>query len=204
MKKMQSKTCIAVIKLKNGKALMAGDRRGSWDWGLARPLPHPKIIKIAGFLIGGTGDCTLLDLILANLALQIETDKDTIEDYMHNGFKSELTSLLKKHGYRDEHNLLRLQSDSSLELLVAKHGKLFSVIIQGGYNPDIVMEPSIIGVMETALPHAVGCGGASALPILIAHMDGKGYNKKEDLGLAMKVAAEISPGCDNNIDYIGE
>jgi len=200
MKKV-SHTCIAIIKNRKGKLVMAGDRRARWDWGFSQAMPRPKIIKKNNILMGGTGDCFLLSLILDNFEPVLEGDVIT---YLNNGFKKGLIKLLKQHGYKDEHDLLRLQKDQEIELLVGIGGRAFIVGFFSGYNPEVLVEPSVIGVDEVALPFANGCGGNTAVPILVAEKKREGYSKKEHLTLAMEIAADISPGCDNNIDYISE
>lgn len=219
--KKQSMTCVAVCKKRNGKLIMAGDRRISTG-DKYQKSPIPKIAYINGFLLGGTGDCELLQLITENLALGQEGD---ITSYMYYGFKIALIKLLKNHGYKDEHNLLRLQKNSDLELVVGKEGKLFNITFNSGYNPDVLVEPSTIGIVEIGTPYATGCGGELAWGSLLSI---EGDNKEDllqklhvnfniqklpkniktldeiKLFYALNIASTVSAGCDNNIDIIQE
>lgn len=221
MKKKNSRTCIVAVKNKQNKIIMAADRRISSD-DKYQESPIPKIAYINGFLVGGTGDCELLQLITENLALGQEGN---ITSYMYYGFKNSLVKTLKQHGYRDEHNLLRLQKDSDLELLVAKEGRLFSINFNSGHGPDIVPSPSTLGIIEVSLPYATGCGGDLAWGSLLS-TDGDSkeillYKLDKNFGVdklpknvksldeikllyAINVAAKVSSGCDSRIDIIKE
>ena len=200
MKKI-THTCISAIKLRDGRIMMAGDRRCSWGWGFAAECPEPKVIKKNGFLLGGTGDSDFLELILD----AFEPDQEgELKTYLHFKFKRDVAKFLKQQGYRDEHDLLRLPAEADCEILLAKENKLFVVTFRPGELERPLPEPSIISIGEVKPPFAVGCGAASALPILLAKLKEVSYNTKEHLRLAMQTAADISPGCDGRVDFISE
>lgn len=204
MKKQErrkSQTCIAAIKNRKGKIIMAGDRQVSWGWGFKQDCPEPKVIKHSGFLLGGTGDSDFLELILDGFMFEQEGD---LKIYLLFKFKRELSKFLKQQGYRDEHDILRFPSSLECEIMIGKEGKLFIITFTPGDNKDVVVEPSIISIGQVNLPFALGCGASTALPILLSKKKELGYSTKEHLELAMKTAAEISPGCDDKIDFIVE
>lgn len=199
----KSMTCIAVIKTKQGKIYMGGERRGAWDWGKQQELPEPKIRKINGFLIGGTGDADLLELVLDGFEPYLESGD--IKQYLLFNYKKDLAKFLKQQGYRDEHDLLRFQSETELELILAKDSRLFLVNFLGGYNPNIMVEPSVISVGEIKAPFAIGCGDLPAMGVLKGKLLENGYNIRKDLELALQVACDISPGCGmDKPDIIGD
>ena len=181
------------MRTKGGKIMMGGDRRASYGWDYAQNLPLPKIIKRGDFLIGGTGDCSLLTLILDNFYPSLGSEDLTTD--LHYRIKTSLSKLLKEHGFKDEHNLLRLQSNTELQLLLGVGGRAFVVDFTGGHNPDTLIEPSVITIDETALPFAVGCGSMAAITSLLKDKELTGYNKKEHLIEAIQWACRISPGC---------
>lgn len=204
MSKRQSKTCIAAIKSRSGKIIMAGDRRVSADWGFAYKSPVPKIRKYAnGLLIGASGDSGLCTLLVDGYEPRsIETDELT---YLYYTFIKDLAKLVREQpGYQDEHKILRLAIDETCSALIAINGKLFILDI---FNPEEHLKEMNLSriVPDTVpLPFAIGCGAPSAIPILLSEKQEIGYNTRAGLKKAMEIAAEISPGCDNNIDFIQE
>ncbi len=197
-----SRTCIAAIVSRRGKIIMAGDRRCSWDWGFAQSCPTPKIIKHNGFLLGGTGSSDFLELILEGFTF--DQDITDLKQYLLFSFKSKLTKFLTQHGYRDQHSMLQLPQSVSAEILLGKDGKLFIISFTPGNTESGLNEPSIISIGQVSAPFAVGCGAPSAIPILINKLKEVGYSTKEHLELAMQSAADISPGCDNQFDFLTE
>lgn len=215
--KKQSHTCISVIKTKSGKLIMAGDRRSSFGWDRAEVMDRPKISAIKNgerknakgklynsgdILLGATGSGSLCTLLVDVLQVpDIDTDSDT---YMFFKFKEAIFKLLVNQNYTDKDKNLHIPPDMAVELVVGLQGTVYTVNIDNPYSTDSVAKGGLIQIDVVSTPYATGCGGASALPILLANKKLKGYNTREDLKLAMEIAADISPGCDNEIDYRSE
>jgi hypothetical protein len=202
--KKQSRTIIACIKQKNGKIMMAGDRRVSCDWGYSYTCPKPKVRKTdSGLLIGASGDSGLCKLCVDVFEpSEIKTDSQT---YMFYTFLPELTKLLKQQpGYVDAHKLLTLSPDEHCCLLVACQGDLYTVDIQGVLVEAGQPTMSRIILDDAPTPYGIGCGADAAIHILNNKKEELGYNTKEHLEIACLNACQTSPGCGLPIDYIKE
>lgn len=194
-------TCIAVVKSKRGKVIMAGDRRLTWDWSQAMTMPGAKIRKdkATGILIGaaGTGNiCTVFINILK--VPKIEVDDPDV--YMFFKFKPALEKALMNAGYQCSAKRLKIPADDECQALVAIQGRVYMVDV---VCPDPEFG-GLIQIEESPMPMAVGCGSSSAIPILLAERKREGYSTKEHLQLAMEIAADLSPGVDGNVDFISE
>lgn len=190
-------TCIAALKKKNGKIIIASDRRMSWGMGKQQKKPKPKSVGKGGLLVAGTGSCFVLSLAREVLEFpEIGKDQDPVQ-YMNNEFSFALRKLLLDKGM-GSNNELKVPQDLSAALLVACKGHLFEV--------DMAASPetsSVIIIDEINTPYASGCGGALALGSLMT-TEGSKLTERERLKIALKVAAKVSPGCDGNIDYVEE
>ncbi len=200
-------TAIVIIKTKKGRVIMAGDRKLTYDWSLATSMPGPKIRKDAdtGILIGAAGSGNLAT-VLVNLTKVPDLDLIDVEIYMHFKFKKALIKALLEAGYKDQHNQLMIPEDYGCDGLVVVRGRAFMVDIK---HPDWNSNHGnvlggIVEIEETGFPYAVGCGAASAYPILLAEKKREGYSTKEHLTLAMEIAADIAPGVDKFVDFISE
>ncbi len=212
IKKKRSNTCIAALKTKSGKILMGADRRCSWDFSQCQVMPRPKINKRNGVILAGTGDsylCTLfVDIMEIPNIIGSNTDK-----YMHGVFFDAVYNMLIMKGMGEEHNLLKIPGDSDVEILVVIYGKLYQVIINNP-DPTSTMCSGLVTIDELNLPFATGCGGQAAWNAIKAFnranqlLKDIGQNKlltdKQILLESLVLAAENSPGCDDNIDIIGE
>jgi hypothetical protein len=184
---------------------MAGDRRMSWADGQVQVMPKPKIIKIGHMLLGGTGSCYLLNLMTTLLDIPELPAKEDTHVYMYHSFKQQIHKLLIQQGLTDRDRHLILPSDLSLELVVALNGHLFSVDIE---NPDQDSHKEyglrgLISIDELAVPYGTGCGGQLAWGSLLTTADME-LTPQERLKLALNAAAQVSSGCDQNIDIIHE
>lgn len=197
IKRKKSNTCIAVLKTKRGKLMMAGDRRASWDH-QAQKMPRPKIQKREGLLLGGTGDGYLCTLIVDILSLPEYENIDT-DSYMHHKFQTAIVRLLKSKNFCDNKGL-HIPTDTEAEIIVGIQGKLYQVIIS---NEDSRNHGGIITIDELNTPYATGCGGLLAWGSLLTTQD-LNLSDKERLKLALSVAAQVSTGCDGNVDIISE
>ena len=194
----QSRTCIAAVKDKRGRIVMAADRRASWDFSQAQAMPRPKIQKRNGLLLAGTGDGYLCTLIVDLLHVPVNEVEDP-DTYMHWTLLKEVNKLLKAKGFVDQHNQLRIPADSGVEVLIACSGRLYTLTID---NPEPYKETpgGLISIDEVSLPYASGCGGQLAWGSLLTTGLLGTMKAKERLTIALTVAAEVSPGCDANID----
>lgn len=208
-KRYQSKTCIAAVKLRNGKIRMGGDRKVSADWSFSYKCPKPKISKKAnGMIVGGSGSSALCKLIV-DVFNPPDVTTNNLDIYMFYKFLPDLEKFLKSMpGYKDHFKNFILDSDDYAQFLIAFYGQLFilDIFAVGGKleGDDINISIGRLSLDDVPAPFAIGCGSASALPILVELSKGKGYNTKEDLDRAMELAAEISPGCDNEFDFLTE
>src|SRR6476646_6720467 len=130
MRIKQSNTCIAAIKLRNGRIAMAADRRVSWGFSQAQAMPRPKIQKRDGIILAGTGDGYLCGLIVDLLKIPTFSyenyDLRTLDTYMHNQFFDSVCKLLKSKNFKDQHNVLRVPGDCSAEIIIAIHNHLYN------------------------------------------------------------------------------
>ena len=195
----KSRTCIAIARLSNGKIIMGGDRRVSEDWGFAYKCPNPKVRKSwNGILTGASGDSGLCKFIV-DIFEPPKIETDDIDTYMYWNYLPALNKLLKSiPGYKDAHNLLKITEDEYCRAIVVVSDKAYTVEILS--NSDSELGKIIID--DAPLPYAIGCGASSAIPVLLDEFNQKGYNTKAGLTKAMAIAAELSPGCDANIDLL--
>lgn len=202
--KKQSKTCIALIKTRNGKLLMAGDRKVSCDWGFSYQCPNPKIKKKEnGMLVGASGDSGLCKLIVDIFEPPVIQYND-IDNYMYYDYQKALEKLLKQQiGYKDSHNLVKLPPETYCMVLIGIEGKAYTVEISNHSETGDNSDSTSIIIDDAPIPYAIGCGSTSAIPILFSSKTSTGVNTKEQLKLAMSIAAEISPGCGSEpFDFI--
>lgn len=206
IKKKQSRTCIAAIKTSNGKIMMAADRRSSWDFSQAQKMPRAKIRSRDGLILAGTGDGALCYQIVDNLKFrEYPYEEWGFEDeYLNNIFYNDVIKLLKSKGYVDVdaglHPILKIPVESATEILICIHRRLYSLQIFNPH-PEADYPNGLVTIDELGVPYATGCGGQLAWGSLLTTMD-LGMKPKERLAIALNVAAQVSPGCDNNIDYI--
>lgn len=201
MLRKQSRTCIAAIRSRSGKIIMAGDRRVSWDFSQAQTMSRPKINKRGGVILGGTGDGFLCSLIID--IMDIPEVTENLDDYIFNKFRRSITKIIKENGMVTEHGQLKIPSEMDAEIVIAISGKLYQAIIS---NPDPEKEASsgLISLDEVSLPYATGCGGKVAWGSLLTQQRIDKYPKREHLKIALEIAAEVSPGCNAVIDVMSE
>lgn len=207
-KKKQSRTCIAAIRQKNGKIMLAADRRASWDWNQCQQMPRPKLAKRNGLILAATGDSYLCTLIVDILKFRKYEDDMTEDEYFHNIFYYDVLKLLKSKGLADIVSgtpILRIPKGLDVEVIIVLNKKLYTVVIE---NPIEQVEEhansfGLINIDELSLPYATGCGGSLAWGSLLTTED-MDLKAKDRLTLALNIAAQVSPGCDNMIDIVSE
>ena len=199
----QSRTCIVVAKDQQGRIIMAGDRRVSAHWGLAYICPNPKIKKHPhNILVGASGDSSLCKFLLDGF-VPSPHDEGTPDDYMYLDYIPTLTENIKLIlGCRDGHGLLKFSTSEYCSALFVVSNIVYTLDLYSAGSEESDQGVSRIILDDAPIPYAIGCGAASAMPILLEEFNKKGYNTKATILRAMQIAAEISPGCDANIDFI--
>lgn len=200
LKRKKSSTCIAVCRNKSGRLMMAGDRRASWDYSKAQVTARPKISKRSGMLLGATGDGFLCSLFVDVMDIPKYKDSQDLDKYMFNDFYNAIYNELVNHGLAEEHNLLKIPSDMSCELIVGFKNKVFIASIENS-ETEKEFPNGTIAIDEVSVPYAAGCGD-SAEKVLHYILATKGYITKDDLKKAVEVIGESSPGCDSNVDVL--
>lgn len=203
MKKRKSTTCIAAVTDKKGRIHIAADRRVSWDFSQAQTMPHAKVIKRDGVILAGTGDSYLCDLLTQYLEIpNVEGYENYPGHYVFHPLYNSVKKLLSQRGFYDERRTLKIPREMSVEVLLAVHGQLFTISIN---NPDELSDApnGVIQCGQINVPYATGCGGLLAWGSLLTTQE-MGMKPKERLLLALNVAAQVSPGCDNIIDIENE
>lgn len=188
-------TCLAVVR--EGKRLyFAGDRRVSWGFHKAQIMETPKISFINGVLRAGTGTgslCTeMVDLYKGPKA----PTKGDLDQFMLGPFLEDVIKFLTKKLYIPKGTRrLRAAREGSDEtgasILLGVKDRLYELDLgSDGVSMDRI-----------AAPYASGCGGQLALGALLA-LEGQNLPPEERLKAALRIAAQVSPGCDSNIDII--
>lgn len=201
--KKKSFTCIGIIKNKSGKIFMAGDRRVSMSDYTYFQNPVPKIRNINNTLIGASGTGSLCKACVDSFDPPEFKEKDyDVDLYMHHWYIPALEKHLKTiPGYVSKDGTLAIPEDRATSVLIVVHKRAFTIDIGTVRNPDKQLL-TVMDLDDAPFPFFIGCGTSSAIPILIAEKKEKGYNTKEMLIKAMEIAADISAGCDNNIDIV--
>jgi hypothetical protein len=197
----KSMTCIAIAKNKSGKLMIAGDRRSSWGWSKAEEMEVPKINKKDGILLGATGNGDLCSLFVEDGGFNIPEKKtDCINTYMYHVFKKAVHKFLMSQ-YFSTKDVLALPPDSYVEVVIGIEGQAWSLTV---LNPLEDSDHYAVEIMvsRVTLPYTTGCGGIPALAVLKHEKNKKGYLTKQDLEDSVKIAGQISPGCDEKVDII--
>ncbi len=204
----QNGTCIAAIKSRTGKIVMAADRRASWDMSQAQTMPRAKLVYRNGLILAGTGDGFLCHLIVDILDFPPYLSDYDQDSYLHGDFYNSIRRLLDRKGMMDKDKMLKIPVDVDAEILIACGGRLYLMDI---FNPsDTDNYPhGLITLDEAALPFAAGCGGQLAWGALLQQdklLKEKGLklSNTDRLIQALNVAADVSPGCNNIIDICTE
>lgn len=191
-------TCIAVLRKKNGKLIMAGDRRMSWGMMKHQVKVTPKVHKRNGLLIGGTGTCYIIELAHTILKVRPPNKKEDPVIYINNVFLEEFKKLLMNKGFKKDGNIHLTNSFRTI-LIIAIKSKLFELEVDVDNDKNF----SFIIVDQIEAPYAHGCGGYYALGSLLT-TENMRMPEEERLTIALQVAAKMSPGCDDNIDILEE
>lgn len=191
--KKHSHTCLAMLRDDKGKLWFAGDRRQSWGMHKAQKSPRPKVTKRNGILFAGTGNSAICDLLTEQFDPPFYNNEEYPDSYvyMYKLFMPELLKSLNKEGWIKLDEGRCLISSGSASIIIGVGSDLF----------ELDLDDESIAFVPVDAPYATGCGGMYALGSLLTTERGKGSPRKR-LQLALEVAAEMSPGCDSNVDVI--
>lgn len=201
-----SSTCIAVIRNRKGKLVIAGDRRCSWGYSFSQSMEFPKINKKDNILLGATGSGDMCSLFVEDGGFTFPERKvKCLNSYMYHSVKPAVHRFLLNQKYGNKDTLL-LPPDTFVEVVIGIEGQVWSLIVQNPLSEgsheqfagsiDIGRIPSI--------PYVTGCGRSSAYSILMYELKRTGYLTHQHLKDALAITAEISPGCDGVIDIMSE
>lgn len=197
---IKSQTCLAVVRDDKGKLWFAGDRRSSWHFGKAIKGPRPKVTKKNGILLAGTGVASICDLVTERFEVPKAGKGEESMKYMVR-FENALLEWLREEDWvKEDSRCLAKQGpedddeDSSMMaiILVGVGSDLYELDI--GTNMPLNSTP-------IDAPYGAGCGGSLAWGSLLTSAK-LGWTEKKRLKEALKVAAKVSPGCDDNIDIL--
>jgi len=186
-----------VIRDDKGTLWFAGDRRISWHFGKALKSPRPKITYRNKVLLAGTGTSCICDLVTDQFDIPIKTDQQDTFNYIHTTFVPKLIKWLRQEGWvsEGERKLSTSDDDGKSEL-----GATILIGVESDlYELDIDTNMICADVIDA--PYAAGCGGALAHGSLLT-TESLDYSPKKRLTIALKVAAKVSPGCDDNVDIL--
>lgn len=197
-----SHTCIAICKNKQGKLMIAGDRRSSWGWDKAESMEVPKISKRDNILMGATGSGDLCSMFVDEGIFHIPEKKtESMNTYMFHTFKKAVHKFMISQTFSQKDNLV-LSPDSFVEVVIGIEGEVWSLIVNNPLPDSHANFASEIQIQRVSTPYATGCGGIPALAVMKYEKKKQGYLTKQNLKDAVEIAAEISPGCDNVVDVL--
>jgi len=194
-----SNTCLAVLrekfdKKKKGELVFAADRRISWGSSQYQSMTYPKVRKRNGFILAGTGDAYLCDLIVQLTNLPDIPKGMKIFNYVHQVFRRCMEETLIENGLKGEKDSIGIPEKMSAIVLLGVNRELFEISVDDSYG--IVINP-------INAPYGHGCGGDYALGSLKTTENLK-MSSEDRLTIALNVASELSAGCDNKIDIVRE
>lgn len=197
-KRIESGTCLAVVretynKKKKGELVIAADRRVSSGHNY-QIAPFRKVNKRNGVILAGTGLASIIELIIGLLPIPEVPDKMSSFEYVNGPFTTAVEDFLKSKGFHTEGGFLCFPKRMNTSILVIVKSSLFTMSFDDDYG---------IVINSVNTPYADGCGGAYALGSLVTTSTLK-ISSETRLKLALKVAAQLSSGCDDNIDIIRE
>ncbi len=197
--KKTSNTCLAVIRdfkikgKRRGELVFAADRRISWGVHHSQIGVRPKVIKRNGVILAGCGLSYLCDLVCELTPIPDKGKMDGFQ-FVHDVLVPEVRHVLMTKGFGTKDGNLDLPDEFSSVILVGIDKQLFEMSIDAS-----------TGVVIDAIdaPYAHGCGGSYALGSLKT-TESLNMDVESRLQVALSIAAELSPGCDNNIDIVRE
>jgi ATP-dependent protease HslVU (ClpYQ) peptidase subunit len=190
----KSNTVLCVLRdPKTKKLVFASDRRVSWGMHKYQVTVRSKTTMRNNVIFAGTGVSYLCDLVGELSTIPDSTIKDPFM-YMHTSFLPTLSKFLVEKGVLDKDKLTTKNSDMSAVILIGMGGTLFELDIG---DHGLSMDP-------IDAPYAHGCGGQLALGAMKAMLEHTKFGTEKILREAIKVAASVSAGCDDNVDIVWE
>ena len=185
-----------MLRDKQGNLYFAGDRRISWDFSKAIVAPRPKVSYRDGILYAGTGVAAICDLVTDQFTAPARLHSQPTFQYIHKTFIPCLLTWLRSEGWVAEgERRLNIDGTDSEDYYA-------SIVL--GVDSDLYeldLSSSMISADAIDAPYATGCGGPVALGSLLTTEKMK-MSIEDKLTLALQVAAQVSPGCDDNVDIV--
>jgi hypothetical protein len=202
--KRKSGTVIALVKDRQGRLVMGGDRRSSWDMSFSQTMDIPKINNKGGVLLGATGGGDLCSLFVDIGGFQIpEKTVKCVSTYMYHTFKPAVHKFLlnQKNSHKGE---LALSPGAYVEVVIGIEGTAWSMLVHNPLSGDTDIFAAEISLGPIAVPYATGCGRDTTYGILHYELARKGYLTQQILRDAIEVTNKISPGCGGGVDILTE
>ncbi len=200
-----SNTCIAIVKNRKGKLMIAGDRRCSWGDSFAQSMEFPKISKKDNILLGATGSGDMCSLFVEEGGFQFpEKRTRCLNTYMYHTVKLAVHRFLlgQKYGKNDE---LMLPPGTYVEIVIGIEGQVWSLVVQNPLKEDTAHFAGSIDLGRIpSIPYVTGCGRSVAYGILMYELRKTGYITKDILKDTFEITGQVSPGCDSICDIIIE
>ena len=200
--KRKSNTVIAICKRRDGKLMIAGDRRCSWGYSMAQSMEFPKVNKKDNILLGATGHGDLCSLFVEDGGFKFPERKvKCVNSYMYHTVKPAVHRFLigQKYGNKGE---MALPPDTYVGIIVGIDDQVWELIISNPLEGGHHFAGDISIGRIPAIPYAVGCGGLTTLSVMNYILKTKKYLTKKDLEDSVQMAIDMSPGCGGECDVI--
>ena len=197
----KSNTVLAVERDENGKLVFASDRRVSWGFHRAQRLGHAKTIKRDGYIMAGTGECSVIEEVLMGMKLpKAPKGELALHKFMLFNFAKAVINHFAKAKFIEPGR----RGFSPRDNKSADTGNLRAIIMIGVNSQVFELDlGSEISVGSVQTPYALGCGGMYAWGALLATQD-LDMTVEERLRRAIVAAGTVSPGCDTEVDIVRE
>lgn len=190
-------TCISVCRNKDGRLMMAGERKLTIGEELVQYMSKPKIMKRDGILIGAAGGGNLSSIFVEVMKIP-KVIPDTTE-YMYVTFYKAVYQELKAMNFVNTAGELNIPEPMECTVLVCVNNLLYRVNICG---PDKKGNTGYIAVDEMETPFAIGSGAMVATTSLLKDIGGSSkLLTRKHLVSAIKLACQIDPFCGYNSQY---
>lgn len=200
------KSNTVIISLADGKHLyFGGDRKVAWGMEKAIVSPIPKVAKRNNLLLSGTGDAALTFELVHRTDVPIYNNTCP-QTFIHDKLVPTMIKDLRKKGFVDlsERNTIPYHSggtDPNCTLLVGLVHKNKPAVFEVEFTTGFILASQVTAT------YAHGCGGDYAIGAIKALTESnlklsEKLSPEEVILTAIRIASELSPGCDNNADII--
>lgn len=200
--KRKSNTVIAICKRRDGKLMIAGDRRASWGFSMAQSMEFPKVNKKDNILLGATGHGDLCSLFVEDGGFKFPERKvKCLNAYMYHNVKPAVHRFLigQKYGTKDT---MSLPPDAYVAVVIGIDDQVWELCVSNPLEDGHHFAGDISLGRIPAIPYATGCGGLTTLSVMNYILKKKKHLTKQDLEEAVQMAIEMSPGCGGKCDVI--